>query len=160
AALRDGPLAPTLVAYAITLLGWDEVASAALEALRRVAGAAVGQLTDALVDPATEFTVRRRLPRALAAATTPRAVDGLLAGLDDARFEVRYQSGGALARIHDAEPTLPMAEARVRAAVEREVAVGRGVWESQQLLDRSDEATESPFVDRFLRDRASRSLEH
>jgi ATP:ADP antiporter, AAA family len=159
-ALRDEPLTPPLVAHAILLLGWDEVAPAALEALRRVAASVVGQLTDALVDPATEFTIRRRLPRVLTATTTPRAIDGLLAGLEDPRFEVRYQCGRALARVQDADPSLRIPGERALAAVLREVTVDRGVWESQRLLDRSDEATDSPFVDRFLRDRANRSLEH
>jgi len=160
AALREGPLTPALVAQAIQLLGWDEVAPEALAAVRRVAGSVVGQLTDALVDPATEFTIRRRLPRALAATTSPRAIEGLLAGLEDPRFEVRYQCGRALARIRDADPARPIPAERVLAAVLREVAVDKSVWVSQRLLDRSDEATDSPFVDQFLRDRANRSLEH
>lgn len=159
-ALRDGPLTPALVAQAILLVGWDEVAPVALEALRRVAPSVVGQLTDALVDPATEFTIRRRLPRVLAATGTPRAIEGLLAGLEDARFEVRYQCGRALARIHDADPSRPVSGERTLAAVMHEVKVDRSVWESQRLLDRSDEATDSPFVDDYLRDRANRSLEH
>jgi ATP:ADP antiporter, AAA family len=159
-ALRDGLLTPALVAHAILLLGWDEVAPAALEALRRVAASVVGQLTDALVEPTTEFTIRRRLPRVFAATGTPRAIEGLLAGLEDPRFEVRYQCGRALARIHDADPSRPIPGERALAAVTNEVKVDRSVWESQRLLDRSEEATDSPFVDRFLRDRANRSLEH
>jgi hypothetical protein len=160
AALREEPLTPALVAQAILLLGWDEVAPAALEALRRVAASVVGQLTDALVEPTTEFTIRRRLPRVLAVSSTPRAIDGLLAGLEDPRFEVRYQCGRALARIHDADPSRPIPGERTLAAVMSEVKVDRGVWESQWLLDRSEEATDSAFVDRYLRDRANRSLEH
>ncbi len=159
-ALRGEPLTRALVAQAILLLGWDEVATWAIEALRRVAASVVGQLTDALVDPSTEFTIRRRLPRVLAVTTTTRAIEGLLAGLEDPRFEVRYQCGRALARIHDTDPARLISEERAHAAVLREVAVDRGVWEGQRLLDRSDEATDSPFVDQFLRDRANRSLEH
>jgi ATP:ADP antiporter, AAA family len=158
-ALRGEPLTPALVAQAILLLGWDEVAPSALQALRLVAPTVVGQLTDALVDPGTEFTIRRRLPRVLAATSTPRAVEGLLAGLEDSRFEVRYQCGRALARIQDAEPSR-IPEDRALAAVMREMKVDRSIWESQRLLDRSEEATDSPFVDQFLRDRANRSLEH
>ncbi|RPH66831.1 MAG: hypothetical protein EHM78_22755, partial [Myxococcaceae bacterium] len=159
-ALRDEPLTPALVAQAILLLGWDEVAPSAVEALRRVAPSVVGQLTDALVDPGTEFTIRRRLPRVLATTTTPRAIEGLLAGLEDPRFEVRFQCGRALARVHDADPSLPIPGERALAAVMGEMKVDRSVWESQRLLDRSDEATDSPFVDQFLRERANRSLEH
>jgi len=160
AALREGLLTPTLVADAILLLGWDEVAPVALEALRRVAPSVVGQLTDALVEPATEFTIRRRLPRVLATTSTPRAIEGLLAGLEDPRFEVRYQCGRALARIHDADRLRPIPGERTLAAVMHEVKVDRSVWESQRLLDRSHEATDSPFIDDYLRDRANRSLEH
>jgi AAA family ATP:ADP antiporter len=159
-ALRDGPLTPALVPHAIPLLGWDEVAPSALDALRPVATSVVGQLTDALVDPGTDFTIRRRLPRVLAATTTPRAIEGLLVGLEDPRFEVRYQCGRALARIHDADSSLPIPGERTLGAVMREMKVDRSVWESQRLLDRSDEATDTPFVERFLRDRANRSLEH
>jgi hypothetical protein len=139
-ALRDEPLTPALVAQAILLLGWDEVAPSAVEALRRVAPSVVGQLTDALVDPGTEFTIRRRLPRVLATTTTPRAIEGLLAGLEDPRFEVRFQCGRALARVHDADPSLPILGERALAAVMREMKVDRSVWESQRLLDRSEEA--------------------
>jgi AAA family ATP:ADP antiporter len=96
----------------------------------------------------------------LAVTTTPRAIEGLLAGLEDPRFEVRYQCGRALARIHDTDPARLIPDERAQAAVLREVAVDRSVWEGQRLLDRSDEATDSPFVDQFLRDRANRSLEH
>jgi hypothetical protein len=160
AALDAEPLSPALVPHAIPLLGWDEVATAAIEALRLVAGSVTGQLTDALLDPATEFTIRRRLPRVLAATPSPRAMDGLLGGLEDKRFEVRYQCGRALARMHDAELPKPVRAEVVHEAVLREVAVDRSVWEGQRLLDRSEEATDSPFVDRFLRDRANRSLEH
>jgi AAA family ATP:ADP antiporter len=159
-ALRDGPLTPALVAQAILLLGWDEVAPSALETLRRVSPSVVGQLTDALIDPGTEFTIRRRLPRVLGATPTPRAIEGLLAGLEDPRFEVRYQCGRALARIHEADPSRPVPGERTLTAVMREMKVDRSVWESQRLLDQSEEATDSPFVDQFLRDRANRSLEH
>jgi hypothetical protein len=55
--LRGEPLTPALVSQAILLLGWDEVATGAIDALRRVAASVVGQLTDALVDPSTEFTI-------------------------------------------------------------------------------------------------------
>jgi ATP:ADP antiporter, AAA family len=160
AALDAEPLTPALVPIVVPLLAWDDVASRAIEALRAIAGSVIGQLTDALLDPEAEFTIRRRLPRVLSASDSPRAIDALLAGLDDRRFETRYQCGRALARIHARVPERAIPEERVHAAVLREVAVDRGVWESQRLLDRSEEATDSEFVDQFLRDRANRSLEH
>ena len=85
--------------HIIPLLAWDPVAAAALEALRRVADERVGELVDALVDPSQEFAVRRRLARVFAVCTSQRAVDGLMLGLDDHRFEVRFQCARSLATI-------------------------------------------------------------
>jgi hypothetical protein len=44
--------------------------------------------------------------------------------------------------------------------VEREVSVGRRVWDGQKLLDSMEEKEESPLVGDVLRARANRSLEH
>jgi hypothetical protein len=154
------PISPSLVHSVITLLGWDEVSEDALKALRQVGPSSIGQLTDALLNPETEFTIRRRLPRVLAICDSPRAAEALLAGLADSRFEVRYQCGRALDRFHERNPKIELLAERVHAAVMREVAVDRKVWEGQRLLDRADETDSSPFVDQFLRDRAGRSLEH
>lgn len=159
-ALDEGPLVPALVPMAIPLLGWEEVAGRAIGALRLVAPSVIGQLADALLDPDTEFTVRRRLPRVLSVTDSPRAVDALRAGLDDRRFEVRYQCGLALARIHDRTPDCSIPEEPIHASVLREVGVDRSVWESKRLWDSQEEASESPFIGEFLRERANRSLEH
>jgi ATP:ADP antiporter, AAA family len=159
AALRE-PIPPPLVHSVIMLLGWDDVCEDVLKALRDIAPSAIGQITDALLDPDTEFTIRRRLPRVLAGCDSPRAAEALLGGLADSRFEVRYQCGRALDRIHERNPKLELSSERIQAAVLREVAVDRKVWESQRLLDHSEETEHSPFVDKFLRDRAGRSLEH
>jgi hypothetical protein len=159
AALRE-PIPPPLIHSVITLVGWDEVCDAALAALRNIAPSAIGQLTDALLDPDTEFTIRRRLPRVLATIDSPRAAEALLGGLADSRFEVRYQCGRALDRIHERNPKLELSAERIEAAVLREVAVDRKVWEGQRLLDHSEDTETSAFVDKFLRDRAGRSLEH
>jgi len=158
--LRDrAPLAPELVAHVIPLLAWDAVTADAVTALRAVVDRHTGQLLDALLDPDEEFTVRRRLPRVLAAATSPRAVQGLLAGLRDRRFEVRYQCGSALARIHERNPALAIDHAAIHAAVEKEARVDRRVWESHHLLDEHG-ADASPLFGDVLRRRSSRSLEH
>jgi hypothetical protein len=160
AALRQGPLEPALVPHAIGLLAWDEVAGDALAALRRAADRHAGQLVDALLDPDEDFTIRRRLPSALAHARSRRAVDGLLEGLADRRFEVRFRCGRALARVLARDVALAVDAERVYEAVLREVAVDRQVWESQRLLDHVEDDAEAGFVDEVLRDRASRSLEH
>ena len=156
AALK-GTLSRELIGYVIPLLAWDEVAGEALRVLREAAAGGVGQLVDALLDPEQEFAVRRRIPDVLSASDSPRAADGLVRALEDSRFEVRYRSGRALARLRE-RANLTLTEEAVFRAVVREANVGKAVWESQRLLDTAEEG--SPFVDDFLRSRANRSLEH
>ena len=153
------PLTSDLVALAIPLLGDPELASDALVALRRVSARYVGQLVDALLDPNEADTVRRRLPRVLSAEPTERAVDGLFRGLSDRRFDVRFQCGLALSRIHAKSPDIEIPEERVLTAITREVEADRSIWESRQSLDREPEGPTSA-VDRAVRERASQSLEH
>lgn len=160
-ALAEGPLTAAVAADAIRLLAWDVVARDAIQALRPVAERHVGQLVDRLLDPEEEFAIRRRVPLVLAICGTPRAVEGLLAALDDPRFEVRYRAGRALSRVLAAHPGLRVDRERVVAVAVREVAVDRGVWQSRRLLDRNEDDEEwSPVLDELLRDRANRSLEH
>jgi hypothetical protein len=148
----------------IPLLAWDPVAHEAMNALRKVAEERVGELTDALIDPNQPFAVRRRLARVLSVCVSQRAVDGLMLGLDDLRFEVRFQCGRSLAAILEKNPRVWIHKERTFEIIRREVAVSRLVWESHQLLDRLDD-TESPapspsLMDQFVRARASRSLAH
>jgi hypothetical protein len=89
-----------------------------------------------------------------------RAADGLMLGLDDLRFEVRFQCARSLAAIVEKNLTIRIDRERIFAYVLREVAVGRPVWESRRLLDALDATDTVPFVDDFLRDRASQSLTH
>lgn len=150
-----------IIPFAINLLAWDAVALDAIRSLRRVSEPNTGQLLDRLLDPSQEFAIRRRLPRVLVAAKTQRSADGLLLGLGDQRFEVRFQCGRALARIHDQNLQVVLDDKRVFTAAAREVAVDRRVWESHRLLDQFGESEETAFFeDRFLEERASRSLEH
>jgi hypothetical protein len=160
-ALNDSePLKPLLLPHGIALLAWDQVYPDAARALRKIADRHTGQLVDALLDEETEFTIRRRLPRLLSTTATQRSADGLLTALEDKRFEVRFQCGRALAHCVERNPAIRVLPALVFDAIRREVAVSRPVWESHRLLDRAEERDASPFVDEFLRNRASRSLEH
>jgi hypothetical protein len=158
-ALAEGPLSLPLVPHCVALLAWDDVAKEALAALAPMADSAVGDLETALRSPDEEFAVRRRVPRVLEMGVRPAVISALLAGLDDARFEVRYRCGRALARIHRRAPDAVIESARIFAAVLKEAVVDRGVWESQRLLD-EEPPEEEEFVDELVRDRASRSLEH
>ncbi len=151
---------PLVAAHVVPLLARDDVAREAADALREVAPRITGLLIDRLLDPKEDAVVRRRLPGVIAAARSQRAVDGLFEALADARFEVRFRCGRALARLRGLDSGLAFDEARVLTAVQREIAVGRKVWESQRAADPIEDRGEASFVDDFLRDRASRSLEH
>ena len=158
--LRDEEgLPPTLIPHVIPLLAWDPVAEDAVRALRKVAEERVGELIDALLDPNQPFAVRRRLARVFSICVSQRAVDGLLLGLEDLRFEVRFQCGRSLASIVEKNPRVRVDRERVFDVVRKEVAVGRPVWQSHRLLDNIDPEQRS-FVDEFLKDRAGQSLAH
>jgi hypothetical protein len=134
----DEGLPAGLIPHVIPLLAWDPVAEDAVRALRKVAEERVGELVDALLDPNQPFASRRRLARVFSVCVSQRAVDGVLLGLEDLRFEVRFQCGRSLASIVEKNPRIRIDKERVFDVVRREVAVGRPVWESHRLLDTVD----------------------
>ena len=148
----DPPISPLLVSHVVPLLAWDDVADNATEALRNVAESRIGEFTDALLDSEQPFAVRRRLARVFTSCRSQRAVDGLMLGLDDSRFEVRLQCGRSLAAITKANPQLRIEIDRALAVVQREATVSRRVWESRQLLDRR--GARARAADRRAGDRA------
>jgi ATP:ADP antiporter, AAA family len=134
---------PMHLAQAITLLAWDDVLRAARDALEHAAPSHVGLLVDAMLDPSTAFTIRRRLPRILGSCPVQRSVDGLVSGLNDPRFEVRYHCSRAIARMMTREEGLSIDRSRIIAVVERELAVPPQLWRGYRLLDRPDDAATS-----------------
>lgn len=127
------------LAQAITLLAWDDVLRAARDALEHAAPSHVGLLVDAMLDPSTAFAVRRRLPRILGRCPVQRSADGLVSGLNDSRFEVRYHCSRAIARMTTREEGLSIDQSRIIAVVERELAVPPQLWRGYRLLDRPDD---------------------
>jgi hypothetical protein len=125
-----------------------------------VAEQQVGELTDALVDPNQPFVVRRRLARVFSVCISQRAADGLLLGLEDLRFEVRYQAGRSLLAVVEKNPAVRIDKARIFALVTREVAVNRHVWENRRLLDAHDDGDDRSFMEELVRARASQGLAH
>ena len=146
------------VAQVIQLLAWDDLAANARRVLERVAAPHVGLLVDVLLDPDTDFAVRRRVPRVLCTSPSDRALDGLVRGLDDSRFEVRYQCGRAIDRILTRNPALSIDAARMMSVVERELSVPLQIWQGYRLIDQP-ERDESSGVDEPA-DLSHRSLEH
>jgi ATP:ADP antiporter, AAA family len=154
------PLPSELAVHAISLLADDALAPAVTRALRKAAPRVVDQLVDALHDPERPVEVRRRIPRILIASPTPVAVEALLHGLEDVRFKVRLQCGWALARLREGSPDVPIDRERVLAAVLREVDIERHVWGGRREMERLEDASDSPFVDDYVRERATASLQH
>jgi hypothetical protein len=158
---KSTPLPASLVPHVIPLLAVDAIAPDAIRALRRVAEERVGELVDALLDPNQPFAIRRRLPRVFAVCVSQRAVDGLMLGLDDLRFEVRFQCGRALAAIIDKNPRIRIDHEFVLACVRREVAVSRTVWQGRQLLDGiGGPGGERSALEVMVGERATQSLAH
>jgi hypothetical protein len=148
----------TLVAQVIELLAWDDLVSSARRVLEAVAASHVGLLVDVLLDPATDFAVRRRIPRILGTLSSKRALDGLIHGLDDTRFEVRYQCGRAIDRMLAKDSALTVDAGHMFEVVERELSVPLQVWQGHRLIDHperdADPAADDPT------DLRHRNLEH
>jgi hypothetical protein len=157
--LRSEDLKAGLIPHVIPLLAWDAVADDALIALRKVAEEYVGQLTDALINPNQEFGVRRRLARVFSVCVSQRAADGLLLGLEDQRFEVRFQCARSLLAIIEKNPRVRIDSSVIFDVVRHEVSVGRSVWDSNRLLSQLDDRDEY-YADQLVRNRANRSLAH
>jgi hypothetical protein len=156
----DRGLPAAAIPHVIPLLAWDPVAADAADALRRVAEERIGELTDALIDPNQDFAIRRRLARVFSTCVSQRAADGAILGLDDQRFEVRFQCARSLVAIVEKNPRIRIDRDLIFEVVRRETAVGRPVWEGQRLLSQLEDQEEHVFVDEFVKDRASRSLAH
>ena len=157
---REDGLTPALVPHVIPLLAWDPVSESAIYALRKVAEEHVGALVDALIDPNQDFAVRRRLVRVFSVCVSQRAADGVMFGLDDVRFDVRFQAARSLTEILEKNPSVAIDATRVFAAVVREAGVGLPVWQSRRLLDGLKTTDALSPLDEFVRDRAGTSLSH
>jgi len=149
------------LAFAILLLADERVYLDAIQSLRVLAGTSSGQLIDALLNLDMPVELRRRIPRVLLVCPTQEVTNGLLRGTEDTHFEVRYECGQALLAITRKVPTLTIELTQVIAIIQREVAVSKEIWESQPAPQFDDETDPPPaLVDRLLRDRIDRSLEH
>ncbi|MGE0592583.1 MAG: hypothetical protein AB7G23_10280 [Vicinamibacterales bacterium] len=162
--VREEGLPAALIPQVIRLLAWEPVAEHAVFALRKVAEERVGQLVDALLDPNQSYAVRRRLARVFSVCVSQRAADGLMLGLEDARFDVRRHAARSLVSILDKNPAVVVDADRLYAVVLRELTVGRAVWESRRLLgeprDGEADVAGDDTLDAFVRDRAGESLAH
>jgi ATP:ADP antiporter, AAA family len=153
---------PRLTSFVIPLLGRSETRAEALAWLHRLGPRICGQLVDALVDGTLHDDVRRRIPRVLRGVPCRVAAEGLLRGLVDPRFDVRYECGIALARMVECDSSITIDARAILAAVHRELAIERKILDAEPLLDPLDDDADAdaPIFRAALRDRATRGLEH
>jgi hypothetical protein len=144
-ALR-GPLELTLAPFVIALLAWDEVSEDAIEALKGMGTRITGQLVDTLLDPDQEFAIRRRIPRVLGEFESQRAAHGLVEGLWDARFEVRFHSGRALEQLQNRSPQVGISRETIMKVVERELRVSPEVSRNYRVIDSTHQEPEGSLT--------------
>ncbi len=118
---------PLLVAALVPCLAGDQALSELLAALRRAAPRVTGQLVDALLDTNEHPLVRQRLARVLKACPSARAVEGLVAALDDPSFDLRAAGAAALAGLHETSSLVHFGRHRVFEQVRRELDSGETV---------------------------------
>jgi ATP/ADP translocase len=119
--LRAPPSDPLLIGALVPLLAQREILKQVVNALTAFGPRATGQLVDALLDPATPDSVRRRLPFVLKSCPSVLARDGLVQALGAPSFEVRLRCGRALLALIDTYPELALSPAAGLQAVEREL---------------------------------------
>jgi len=107
--------------YIIPLLANDDVNQDARAELRWLVPRIPGQLTDAMLDPDLPLLVRQRLPGVLEASHAPRSIDGLLMGMVDETFNVRYSCARALVRMRKRNSHLEIPRQQVFSAISKEL---------------------------------------
>jgi len=150
------------VACAILLLAHRDLQDHVRRALTDIATTIPGQLLDALLDPAMDFAVRRRIPRILRRCSTQRVAEGLLLAINDERFEVRYECGRALLAVTEGNSQIVISEERTLEAIRREVSEGEQLLENlaRDFDDGGSAEEQSSLLQGLVRDRVDRSLEH
>jgi hypothetical protein len=157
--LLDESLSPRLAAHVIDLLGNDLYARPAYHALERMSPQVTGQLVDAMLSNDSPAAVRRRVPRLLRKIEDPRAVRGLLEGLKDQEFDVRYRCGHALAHLQRGDRDLDLPEGAIMEAVAREVAADQEQWQHRRLSEELAPDVQGE-IDALLEAREDRNLQH
>jgi ATP/ADP translocase len=161
AALTKGDVSDPLIATQVCLLlGRDEHALLAHTALVPAASKLIGLLTDLMLDASLDVSMRRRVPRIIATVPGQRAVEALLAGLNDGRFEVRLQCSRALVKAFAREPRPSVQPSRILSAVDRELTIGSVLWESQRKQQQDAGGFGPEWLDGLLREKAHASLEY
>jgi ATP:ADP antiporter, AAA family len=97
-----------LAAFVVPHLASEQLAKAALVALRAMGSDVVGLLADVMLNGAQPLAVRRRVPHVLRVLRGPRVVSALTRALGSDALDVRYRAALALAEVaHEERALLP-----------------------------------------------------
>jgi MFS family permease len=145
-----------LTPWIIPLLENDEVVRDVRTELRWLTPRITGQLIDALFDPDIPLLARQRLPGVLEASHNPRVIDGLLLGMMDESFNVRFSCARALGRMRSRNTSLQVLREQVFSAIRRELDVSAETWEGHDLELQPEDTADDMTVDLHV----NRGLEH
>ncbi|MFV1973646.1 MAG: Npt1/Npt2 family nucleotide transporter, partial [Thiohalobacterales bacterium] len=142
--------------WIIPLLENDEVVQDIRTELRWLTPRIIGQLTDALLDPDIPLLARQRLPGVLEVSHNTRAINGLLQGMVDESFNVRFSCARALGRMRSRDTGLQIPREQVFTTIRRELDVSAETWEGHDLELQPEETTDDAPGNLHLH----RGLEH
>jgi AAA family ATP:ADP antiporter len=155
-ALGSPDLDASVAHYIIPLLADNEVTLEARSELRWLVTRIPGQLTDALLNPDMPLLARQRLPGVLEASHNPRSIAGLLLGMEDETFNVRYSCARVLARMRHRNPHLVIPRQQVYEAISNELKASPEEWEGRDMELKMDYASDEEDVNPQF----NRGLEH
>jgi AAA family ATP:ADP antiporter len=151
-ALGSSAMDIRLIPCIIPLLANDDISNDVRTELRWMVPRITGQLTDAMLDPDIPLRARQRLPGVLEASHNPRSIRGLLLGMVDQSFNVRYSCARSLARMRGRNRQLKLPQQQVFAAIRKELTVTPAEWaERNRALQRDgspDAEIATTLVDR------------
>jgi hypothetical protein len=127
-ALGNSAMDIRLIPCVIPLLANDDITNDVRTELRWMVPRITGQLIDAMLDPDIPLRARQRLPGVLEASHNPRAISGLLLGMVDQSFNVRYSCARSLARMRGRNRHLKIPRQQVFAAIHQELAASPEEW--------------------------------
>jgi hypothetical protein len=148
-----------LVTFLLPLLARTDLQRDVRKALCVLAPRSMGQLIDALTDPEENAVVRRRVPRVLGECPSQRSADGLLLGLKDERFAVRYRCAAALKKITLENPEIEISRETIIEIAEGEAKVGKQLWDAHPEVDGASSLHE-PDTNNETTRKLGLSLEH
>lgn len=155
-ALGNPDLDVSVAHYMIPLLSNNEISLEARSELRWLVTRIPGQLTDALLNPDLPLLVRQRLPGVLEASHSPRSIAGLLLGMVDETFNVRYSCARVLLRMRQRNPRLVIPRQQVYDAISAELKASPEEWEGRDMELKMDYASDEEDVNPQF----NRGLEH